>query len=183
MIESKFENIRGAGAGSLNRRELFFGTFGVTAAPWISVLGVNPAFAHHGWPGFDTSRLIYLAGAVSSEGTWGNPHSLFDVTLASPLPPSTPKLALPPQLQDADDIRRVNNAVSYNGRHKQLQIIIAPPAWSGRWGLNRALKIGERFQAVGYINRTEDSLFRPVVFWYGDDAMPVNQLLGNSLPA
>jgi hypothetical protein len=48
--------------------------------------------------------------------------------------------------------------------------------------LGRPLKVGERFQAVGYINRTDDNLFRPVVFWYGNDAAPVNQVLGNMLP-
>lgn len=183
MIESKYAGNDGGPTGLPDRRKLILGAFAVSAAPLVSILGVSPALAHHGWPGFDTSRLVYIAGAVSSDGTWGNPHSLFDVTLASPLPSSLPKLTLPPQLQDAADIRRVNTAVSYDGRHKQLQIVIAPPAWSGRWGLSRVLKIGERFQAVGYINRTDDRLFRPVVFWYGDDAVPVNQLLGNSLPA
>ncbi len=43
-------------------------------------------------------------------------------------------------------------------------------------------RVGERFQAVGYINRSDEGLFRPVVFWYGDDATPVNQVLGNTLP-
>lgn len=149
MTESDHDGVRGASITRPDRRRLILGAFGLTAAPWASILDSKPASAHHGWPGFDTSRLIYLAGAVSSEGTWGNPHSLFNVTLATPLPSSTPKLTLPPQLQDAEDTRRVKNALSYSGPHKQLQIVIAPPAWSGRWGLGRALKIGERFQAVG----------------------------------
>jgi hypothetical protein len=91
-------------------------------------------------------------------------------------------LAIPEQLRDPEDSSRVNAALAYKGSHKELEIIIAPPAWSGRWGLGRALKIGERFQAVGYINRTDDNLFRPVVFWYGHDAVPVNQVIGNTLP-
>jgi hypothetical protein len=53
---------------------------------------------------------------------------------------------------------------------------------TGGRGLGRAPKIGERFQAVGYINRTDDSLFRPVVFWYGVEPVPVNQVLGDTLP-
>ena len=85
-------------------------------------------------------------------------------------------------MQDPEDSVRVKAAPSYKGPHKELEIIIAPPAWSGQWGLGRALKIGERFQAVGYINRTNDGLFRPVVFWYGDDNVPVNQVLGNTIP-
>jgi hypothetical protein len=146
------------------------------------LLPVTPASAHHGWPGFRTDRLIYIEGTVSSEGVWGNPHSLFDVTLSSNLPANTPELAIPEELRDPEDSIRVNAALSYKGPHKNLEIVIAPPAWSGRWGLGRALKIGERFQAVGYINRTDDGLFRPVVFWYGDGAVPVNQVLGNKLP-
>jgi hypothetical protein len=141
-----------------------------------------PAAAHHGWPGFETDRLVYIAGTVSSDGVWGNPHSQFDVTLDSNLPADTPELAIPEQLQDPEDSVRVKAALSYKGPHKELEVIIAPPAWSGQWGLGRALKIGERFQAVGYINRTNDGLFRPVVFWYGDDNVPVNQVLGNTLP-
>jgi hypothetical protein len=143
---------------------------------------VPPAAAHHGWPGFHTDRLIYISGTVSSEGVWGNPHSQFDITLDSNLPANTPELAIPEELQDPEDSSRVNAARSYEGLHTELEIIIAPPAWSGRWGLGRALEIGERFQAVGYINRTDDGLFRPVVFWYGNDAVPVNQVLGNTLP-
>jgi hypothetical protein len=167
---------------SRGRRRVILGGAALTAAPLASFLPARPAFAHHGWPGFDTDRLIYIAGAVSSDGVWGNPHSLFDVTLGSDLPTRTPKLPIPKELQDPEDSIRVNAAPSYKGPHKALQIIIAPPAWSARWGLGRALKMGESFQAVGYINRTDDHLFRPVVFWYGRDAVPVNQVLGNTLP-
>ncbi len=161
--------------------------FGITGISAIAALGLTlvtsqPTTAHHGWPGFQTERLIYIAGTVSSEGVWGNPHSQFKVTLDGDLPPRTPTLAIPEQLQDPEDSVRVNAAPSYRGPHRQLEIIIAPPAWSGRWGLGRALKIGERFKAVGYINRTDDGLFRPVVFWYGDADVRVNQVLGNSLP-
>jgi hypothetical protein len=167
---------------SCGRRRVILGGAALAAVPLASLLPAGPAFAHHGWPGFDTDRLFYIAGAVSSDGVWGNPHSLFNVTLDSNLPARTPKLAIPKELQDPEDSIRINAAPSYKGPHKALEIIIAPPAWSGRWGLGRALKIGERFQAVGYINRTDDRLFRPVVFWYGRDAVPVNQVLGNTLP-
>ncbi|EKJ94926.1 hypothetical protein C241_16723 [Bradyrhizobium lupini HPC(L)] len=166
----------------IRRRQVILGSVALAAAPFASVFTAVPAFAHHGWPGFITDNLIYIAGTVSSEGVWGNPHSLFDVSLDRNLPARTPKLAIPQELQDPEDSSRVNAARSYKGPHSELQIIIAPPAWSGRWGLDRALEIGERFQAVGYVNRTDDGLFRPVVFWYGNDATPVNQVLGNTLP-
>lgn len=154
----------------------------MVASFFLALLPTTPAFAHHGWAAFETDHLVYIAGTVSSQGVWGNPHSLFDVGLDRNLPAETPNLAIPEQLQDPQDSVRVNAAPSYKGPHQVLEIVIAPPAWSGRWGLERALQIGERFQAVGYINRTDDGLFRPVVFWYGDDAVPVNQVLGNTLP-
>lgn len=169
-------------AVSLGRRRLILGAAALAAAPLVSIFAARPAFAHHGWPGFDTANLLYIAGMVSSDGVWGNPHSHFDVTLDSELPVQTPELAIPVDLQHPEDSMRVKAARAYQGAHTELEVIIAPPAWSGRWGLARPLEIGERFQGVGYINRTEDRLFRPVVFWYGEDAVPVNQVLGNTLP-
>jgi hypothetical protein len=182
MANAYGNRIHWAEVATCSRRRLVLGAAAWAAVPLASLLPTQPAFAHHGWPGFDTDRLIYIAGTVASEGVWGNPHSLFDVALDRNLPARTPTLALPKELQDPEDSRRIHAAPSYQGPHQELEIIIAPPAWSGRWGLGRALKIGERIQAVGYINRTDDSLFRPVVFWYGQDALPVNQVLGNTLP-
>ncbi|KVK53970.1 hypothetical protein L901_18975 [Agrobacterium sp. D14] len=182
MADTGKKCIHGTEVVSLGRRRVILGATVLATAPLVSLFPASPALAHHGWPGFLTDRLIYIAGTVSSAGVWGNPHSLFDVTLDRNLPARTPRLAIPEQLQDPEDSTRVNAALSYKGPHKELEIVIAPPAWSGRWGLGRALKIGERFQAVGYINRTDDGLFRPVVFWYGHDAVPVNQVLGNTLP-
>ncbi|MEZ5087900.1 MAG: hypothetical protein R2722_17255 [Tessaracoccus sp.] len=152
------------------------------AAVAMVVATASPAAAHHGWDGFHVDELVYFSGTVSSEGSWGEPHSYFDVTMDSDLPAHTPELEIPEELQDPEDSVRVNAALAYAGPHDELEVIIAPPAWSGRWGLGRALEVGERFQGVGYINRTDDGLFRPVVFWYGDDNVPVNQVLGNTLP-
>lgn len=148
----------------------------------LVLVPASPAAAHHGWDGFDTDSLVYIAGSVSSDGSWGEPHSYFDVILDGDLPADTPELEIPEDLQHPEDSIRVESAVSYSGAQEELEVIIAPPAWSGRWGLDRALNTEERFQAVGYINRTDDGLFRPVVFWYGDDEVPVNQVLGSTLP-
>lgn len=152
----------------------------VTAA--IALLPASPAAAHHGWDGFETNDLVYIAGTVSSEGSWGDPHSLFDVTLDAQLPANTPDLTIPEDLSGPEDSIRVEAAGAYAGPHDELEVIIAPPWWSSSNGLDRSLEVGERFQAVGYINSTDDGLFRPVAFWYGDDNAPVNQVIGNTLP-
>jgi hypothetical protein len=152
------------------------------AAAVLVLVPASPAAAHHGWDGFETGRLTYIAGEVSSNGRWGEPHSYFDVTLDSNLPADTPELTIPEDLQAPEDSIRVNSAPSYSGSRDGLEVIIAPPAWSGRWGLARPLASGERFQAVGYINRSDDGLFRPVAFWYGEEQVSVNQVLGSTLP-
>ena len=90
------------------------GTASVVALGTV-LLSAAPATAHHGWPGFETDHLVYIAGTVSSEGVWGNPHSKFEVTLDSSLPADTPELEIPEQLQDPEDSSRVNAAVAYDG--------------------------------------------------------------------
>jgi hypothetical protein len=157
-------------------------TAAVLAAAAIALLPASPAAAHHGWDGFETNNLVYIAGTVSSEGSWGDPHSLFDVALDTQLPASTPDLPIPEELSGPEDSIRVEAALAYDGPHDELEVIIAPPWWSSSNGLDRSLEAGERFQGVGYINSTDDGLFRPVAFWYGDDQAPVNQVIGNTLP-
>lgn len=157
-------------------------TTALLAAAAIALVPASPAAAHHGWDGFETSDLLYISGTVYSEGTWGDPHSLFDITVDEQLPASTPDLTIPEELSGPEDSVRVESAPAYDGPHDELEVIIAPPWWSSNNGLDRSLAVGERFQGVGYINSTDDGLFRPVAFWYGDDNAPVNQVIGNTLP-
>ncbi|WP_309130980.1 hypothetical protein [Brevibacterium sp.] len=157
-------------------------TAALLAVAATALLPASPAAAHHGWDGFETNELVYIAGTVSSEGSWGDPHSHFDVTLDAELPADTPELTIPEELSGPEDRVRVEAALAYGGRHDDLEIVIAPPWWSSSNGLDRSLEVGERFHGVGYINSTDDGLFRPVAFWYGDDNAPVNQVIGNSLP-
>jgi hypothetical protein len=89
---------------------------------------------------------------------------------------------LPEQLQAPADSGPIAAAPSYSGSHDALEVVIAPPSFTGRWGLYRELNDGERIEAVGYIGRSHDDEFRPVVFWV-EDGKPVNQVLNNELPA
>jgi hypothetical protein len=147
----------------------------------LVVFPVSAAQAHHGFADFDTDRPYYISGTVSKV-RWGEPHSYFNLTLDSTLPADTPELALPQQLQAPEDSGPINEAPSYNGSHKELEVVIAPPSYTGRWGLDRPLVDGERVEAVGYIGRSHNDEFRPVVFWF-EDGRPVNQVLGSQLPA
>ncbi|BCW58624.1 hypothetical protein [Arthrobacter sp. StoSoilB20] len=164
------------------RRRGLLATAALLVTAGMALVPVSPAAAHHGWDGFETNNLVYIAGTVSSEGSWGDPHSHFDVTLDAQLPANTPDLPIPEELSGPEDSVRVESAVGYDGPHHELEVIIAPPWWSSSNGLDRTLRVAERFQGVGYINSTDDGLFRPVAFWYGDDNAPVNQVIGNTLP-
>lgn len=150
-------------------------------AAMLLVFPVSTAQAHHGFDDFDTDRLYYIAGTVS-DVRWGDPHSYFTLTLEGDLPADTPDLALPEQLQAPEDSGSINDAPSYPGSHEVLEVVIAPPSFTGRWGLDRPLVDGERVEAVGYIGRSHDDEFRPVVFWY-EEGTPVNQVLSSQLPA
>ena len=160
---------------------LRLGTATLALAAMLTVLPVSRAEAHHGFADFDTDRLYYVSGTVS-QVRWGDPHSYFTVSVDADLPTGTPELALPEQLQAPEDSGPINDAPSYPGSDNQLAVVIAPPSFTGRWGLDRPLADGERVEAVGYIGRTHEDEFRPVVFWY-DDGQPVNQVLGSELPA
>ena len=153
----------------------------LAVAVTLIVAPADPAQAHHGFDDFDTDRLHYISGTVS-EVRWGDPHSYFNLTLESDRPADTPELALPEQLQAPEDSGPINDAPSYIGSHDELEVVIAPPTYTGMWGLDRPLADGERVEAVGYIGRSHDDEFRPVVFWV-EDGQPVNQVLGSELPA
>lgn len=139
-----------------------------------------PAHAHHGWDDFDTDRLYYLSGSVS-EVRWGEPHSFFTVTVDEDMPSDTPQLTLPEELQAPEDSAPIEVAPSYDGPHDALDVVIAPPSFTGPWGLDRPLRDGEQVELVGYVGRSHDDEFRPVAFWY-DQGTPVNQVLGTELP-
>jgi hypothetical protein len=162
-------------------RRVRLATASLVSATMLTVLSAGAAQAHHGFDDFDTARPYYIAGTVS-QVRWGQPHSYFTVTIDSGLPADTPERDLPEGLQDAVDSDPINAAPSYGGSHEELAVTIAPPSFTSMWGLDRELNDGERIEAVGYIGRSHDDEFRPVVFWV-EDGQPVNQVLNEELPA
>lgn len=169
-----------AGTGTSIRR-VRLATASLVSATMLIFFSAGAAQAHHGFDDFDTDRPYYIAGTVS-QVRWGEPHSYFTVTIDSDLPADTPERDLPDGLQDAPDSDPINAAPSYTGSHDQLEVTIAPPSFTGMWGLDRELEHGERIEAVGYVGRSHDDEFRPVVFWV-EDGKPVNQVLNEELPA
>ncbi|MET9440645.1 DUF6152 family protein [Streptomyces sp. NPDC006610] len=147
----------------------------------LLLFSAGGAQAHHGFDDFDTDRLYYMAGTVS-QVRWGEPHSYFTVTVEDGLPADAPERDLPVGLRDAADSDPISAAPSYSGSHDELAVTIAPPSFTSMWGLDRKLDDGERIEAVGYIGKSHNDEFRPVVFWV-EDGQPVNQVLNEELPA
>ena len=53
----------------------------LVVALFVAVASPLPAFAHHGWSGYDSSTLLTLSGTIT-DVQYGNPHVM--VTLAGP---------------------------------------------------------------------------------------------------
>ncbi|MGW2169550.1 DUF6152 family protein [Streptomyces sp. NPDC001705] len=162
-------------------RHIRLATATLVSAAMLILFSAGAAQAHHGFDDFDTDRLYYISGTVS-DVRWGEPHSYFTVTIDSDLPADTPERDLPDGLRDAPDSDPINAAPSYRGSHDELEVTIAPPSFTGMWGLDRELNDGERIEAVGYVGKSHTDEFRPVVFWY-EEGKPVNQVLNEELPA
>ncbi|MDT0570251.1 DUF6152 family protein [Streptomyces sp. DSM 3412] len=162
-------------------RRVRLATASLVSATTLIMFSAGAAQAHHGFDDFDTERLYYISGTVS-QVRWGEPHSYFSVTVDRDLPADTPERDLPEGLRDAADSDPIDAAPSYSGSHDELEVTIAPPSFTGMWGLDRELNDGERIEAVGYVGKSHDDEFRPVVFWY-EEGKPVNQVLNEELPA
>lgn len=145
-------------------------TKAMAAAITLSALGLisaasAPASAHHGWSSFDTRYAYYVTGTITYV-RWGNPHSeatlLVDKTA---LPADWTKRELPPKANERDGQATMASARPYDGDHKELHLVLAGPSWMERWGMNRPLQVGERIEAVGFLDTTGGDELRPVMFW------------------
>ena len=150
------------------RRVFLAGAAGATVSVLASMTA-RLARAHHGWSSFDTSRAYYVAGTLSSV-RWGYPHSGARLVVEpAGLPANWSQRPLPPGANERDGKATMASARPYTGRHKELDLVLAGPDWMERWGLKRPLTVGEKIEAVGFLNDggNGDDL-RPVIFWLAD---------------
>lgn len=137
-----------------------------TVTPLVmTLLPSAPAAAHHGWGSFNSRHAYYVTRTVT-QVRWGNPHS--EVTLRvdkADLPANWAKRELPSGADERSGELTMASARPYHGNHQELHLVLAGPSWMERWGLNRKLEIGERIEAVGYLNSTGGDDLRPVMFW------------------
>ena len=139
-----------------------------TAAYAFLVLGAlltGSATAHHAWTSQDTRYAYYMAGEVTYV-RWGNPHVEVHLRVDNSAPPADwLSRPLPPGAEEGDGRDTMVSARAYKGVHKELYLTLAPPDWMGRWGFHRRIEVGERLEAVGFLNVDGSEEMRPVMFW------------------
>jgi hypothetical protein len=134
----------------------------------LTLLPAAPAFAHHGWSSFDTRHAYYASGTVTYV-RWGNPHSEVRLRIdKTALPADWEKRPLPSDAERWNGQATMKSARPYGGERKELRLVLAGPEWMERWGMDRALKVGEKIEVVGYLNNAEGQELRPVIFWLAD---------------
>jgi hypothetical protein len=130
-----------------------------------AVSAATDAAAHHGWGTFDTRYAYYVSGSVTYV-RWGNPHTKVHLRVEkTEIPAGFAERQLPPGANERDGKLTLESARPYAGDHTELHLVLAGPSWMRQWGMNRALQVGETIEAVGYLNSTERSELRPVMFW------------------
>jgi len=127
----------------MNRRDLLAAGMFATVLP--------PAWAHHGWSGFDQNRPIYLEGKAAKV-VWRNPHAEFDLELppALQLPADLTKRSLPAQSASVDGPKLLAAAQLPKRRDKVWEIELAPLTRMEAWKVPE-IKVGEQVAVLGYI--------------------------------
>ncbi|MEU6646838.1 DUF6152 family protein [Saccharomonospora sp. NPDC046836] len=145
-----------------------------------SMLTATPAWAHHGWEEFDTTRAYYISGTISKIDL-GNPHSHVTITLDnSPIPQGFSERELPEGLGELGTRDTLNATRPYDQGQEQLELVLSGPDYLARWGMDRDLQEGEWLEMVGFVNESVPTEFRPELFWL-EDGKAIRQRLG-SLP-
>lgn len=138
------------------------------------------ASAHHGWSSFNTRHAYFAAGTVTYV-RWGNPHSEVRLKVeTTKLPANWKSRAAPPGADPGSALATMNSARPYGGEQKELRLVLAGPEWMERWGLDRALKVGEKMEVVGFLSASQDRELRPMMFWLANGQGVWQQL--TSLP-
>lgn len=112
--------------------------------------GIAPAFAHHGWSSFDTSRPIYLEGLAGAV-RWRNPHAELelDVRPDLKLPEDFAQLPLPAQTAPVDGPALLAKAVLPKRKDKRWTVELAPLTRMQAWGIT-PIETGASVALVGY---------------------------------
>ncbi len=111
---------------------------------------LRPAFAHHGWSGFDQDRPIYLEG-TAEKVVWRNPHAEVMLRVAPDLrlPADLAGRALPAQSAQVDGARLLAATRLPTRRDAVWEIELAPLTRMEAWQVAE-IQPGARLAVVGF---------------------------------
>jgi hypothetical protein len=118
------------------------------AAPLFASL---PAWAHHGWSGFDQTSPRYLEGKVA-EVAWRNPHVELKLDLPADglkLPADLATRSLPAQTAPVDGPGLLKAAQVPTRKDRRWEIELAPLSRMQAWSVPE-IKVGDSVAMVGY---------------------------------
>jgi len=115
-----------------------------------SLFALRPAFAHHGWSGFDQNRPIYLEGKAAGV-VWRNPHAELDLELppAPALPADLASRPLPAQTAPVDGAALLKAAQLPTRKDRRWHIELAPMSRLEAWRVAE-IKNGETVGVLGF---------------------------------
>jgi hypothetical protein len=114
-----------------------------------------PAWAHHGWGGFDQDRPLYLQG-TARKVAWKNPHVELDVETPAglALPADLPRRAVPPQSAGVDASHVLANTRLPTRQDRVWHVELAPLTRMQAWQVPE-LHDGDRVEVIGYTSNGE----------------------------
>lgn len=120
-----------------------------------TAVAIRPAWAHHGWSGFDQDRPLYLEGRVVTS-RWQNPHAelMIEVPPDLKVPPDLAKRALPAQSAPVDGPGLLAKTTVPRRNDRQWELELAPLTRMEAWKVQE-IKPGARISAVGFASKDE----------------------------
>lgn len=149
----------------MKRRQLFIAATGIPLL-W------RPAWAHHGWSGFDQDRPIYLEGKVV-QSRWQNPHAELDIEVPAGLkvPADLRQRPLPAQSAPVDGPGLLAKASVPRRTDRKWELELAPLTRMQSWKVPE-IKAGDMVSAVGFTSKDEagEAVMRVEYLFVGNNA-------------
>lgn len=109
-----------------------------------------PAFAHHGWSSFDSTKPIYLEGVVKAV-RWQNPHAELVIEVARGItrPTDLEQRPFPKQQNPSVTPDLVAKAALPSQPSGEWTLELAPLTRMEAWDVREPVKAGQRVVAIG----------------------------------
>ncbi|MBK1687054.1 DUF6152 family protein [Rubrivivax gelatinosus] len=133
-------------------------------------VALRPAYAHHGWSGFDTTKPLWLEGRALRVA-WRNPHAEFELQPAGDLrvPEDLARRRLPAQTSAVDGPGLLAEARVPERRAAMWRVELAPLSRLQAWQVEE-IKPGDSVAVLGYTTSTprDEPVLRAEYLFVGD---------------